>query len=176
MSGTTRDAKRARTAQRILEAAQEEFATHGYKGTTVRAIAERAGVHASLVMQHYGTKADLFAIAVQLPKDNPQGAKDHLMDVLDVRLGELPPETRALVRSMLTSPEAEASVRTFLDERVNNLEQSFEGDDAQVRALLAVSSILGLTIAQHFLKLSAFDDVPHETLVKAAHAWLSAKT
>ncbi|GAA2470528.1 TetR/AcrR family transcriptional regulator [Winogradskya humida] len=176
MTGTTRDAKRARTAQRILEAAQEEFATHGYKGTTVRAIAERAGVHASLVMQHYGTKADLFAIAVQLPKDNPQGANDHLMDVLDVRLGELPPETRALVRSMLTSPEAEASVRAFLDERVDNLTQSFEGDDAQVRALLAVSSILGLTIAQHFLKLSAFDHVPHETLVKAAHTWLSAKT
>ena len=174
VTGTTRDAKRARTAQRILEAAREEFAAHGYKATTVRAIAERAGVHASLVMQHYGTKAALFAVAVQLPGDNDQVAADHLLDVLDVRLGELPPETRALMRSMLTEPEAEESIREFLDERVRNLTKSFEGEDAQVRAVLAVSSILGLTIAQHFLKLRAFETVPREALAAAAHAWLSA--
>jgi AcrR family transcriptional regulator len=173
VTGTTRDAKRAQTAQRILEAAREEFATHGFEGTTVRGIADRAGVHASLVMQHYGTKAALFAVAVQLPSENDQVAAEHLLDVLDLRLGELPPETRALVRSMLTTPEAEASMREFLDERVENLASSFEGDDAEVRALLAVTSILGLTIAQHFLKLNAFATVPREALVAAAHAWIS---
>ncbi|MET0423733.1 MAG: TetR family transcriptional regulator [Actinoplanes sp.] len=172
MTGTTRDAKRARTAQRILEAAREEFAAHGYKGTTVRGIAERAGVHASLVMQHYGSKSALFAVAAQLPSDDPQVAADHLLDVLDVRLGELPPETRALVRSMLTVPEAEASMREFLDERVGNLAGSFEGPDAELRALLVVSSILGLTIAQHFLKLSAFERADRAALTEAAHAWL----
>jgi AcrR family transcriptional regulator len=174
VTGTSRDAKRARTALRILESAREEFAAHGYKDTTVRGIADRAGVHASLVMQHYGTKADLFAIAVELPRNDHQVAASHLLDVLDVRLGELPPETRALVRSMLTSPEAEQSMREFLDERVDNLAASFEGDDAQLRALLAVSSILGLTVAQHFLKLRAFETVPREALIEAAHAWISA--
>jgi AcrR family transcriptional regulator len=173
VTGTTRDAKRARTAQRILEAAREEFAEHGYEGATVRGIADRAGVHASLVMQHYGSKAALFAVAVRLPADDQRVATDHLLDVLDLRLGELPPETRALVRSMLTVPEAEESMREFLDERVENLASSFEGDDAELRALLAVSSILGLTIAQHFLKLSAFAAVPREALVEAAHAWVS---
>ena len=173
VTGNTRDAKRARTAQRILESAREEFAAHGYEGATVRRIAERAGVHASLVMQHYGTKAALFAVAVQLPGNDDRVAAEHLLDVLDARLGELPPETRALVRSMLTSPEAEKSVRDFLDERVENLASSFEGDDAEVRALLVVTSILGLTIAQHFLKLRAFTTVPRETLVEAAHAWVA---
>jgi AcrR family transcriptional regulator len=174
MTGKTRDAKRAATARRILEAAQEEFALHGFKGATIRSIADRAGVHASLVMQHYGSKAALFAIAVQLPDDDHQAASDHLLDVLDVRMGELPPETRALVRSMLTVPEAEAAMREFLEERIDNLKGSFEGPDAELRAALTVSGILGLTIARHFLKLRAFEDIPRESLVNAAHAWLTA--
>ncbi|MCU1527097.1 MAG: TetR family transcriptional regulator [Frondihabitans sp.] len=173
MTGTTREAKRAETAQRIVEAAQEEFALHGFDGATIRSIAGRAGVHASLVMQHYGSKAALFAMAVKLPSDDSGAAADHLLDVLGVRMSDLPPETRALVRSMLTVPEAEAAVRDFLDERVDNLAGSLEGDDAEIRAALVVSSVLGLTIARHFLKLRAFETISRESLVAEAHAWIS---
>lgn len=174
MSGKTRDARRAKTAQRILEAAQEEFALHGFEGATIRSIADRAGIHASLVMQHYGSKASLFAIAVQLPDDDRQLASEHLFDVLDVRMKELPPETRALVRSMLTVPEAEAFMRAFLDERVENLKGTMEGEDSELRATLVVSSILGLTIARHFLKLQAFENISRESLVNSANAWFGA--
>ncbi len=176
MVSTSRDAKRALTAQRILEAAQSEFATRGFAGATIRGIAATAGVDASLVMQHYGSKASLFAIAAQLPAHDQDAATSHLLDVLDVRMGELPPETRALVRSMLTVPEAESSMRQFLDERVVNLARSFEGDDAELRAALVVSGILGLTIARHFLKLQAFENIPQEALVAAATAWLTGQT
>ncbi|HEX3814291.1 MAG TPA: TetR family transcriptional regulator [Mycobacteriales bacterium] len=174
MAGNTRDAKRAETARRILEAAQEEFALHGFGGATIRSIADRAGVHASLVMQHYGSKASLFAIAVQLPVDDQEAAVEHLVDVLNLRMSELPAETRALVRSMLTVPEAEASMREFLQERVDNLAGSFEGDDAELRAALVVSSILGLVIARHFLKLQVFQKISRESLVDAANAWVAA--
>jgi AcrR family transcriptional regulator len=174
MGGKTRDAKRAETAQRILQAAREEFALHGFKGATIRSIADRAGVHASLVMQHHGSKASLFATAVQLPDDDRQAVSEHLFEVIDFRMNELPPETRALVRSMLTVPEAEASMREFLEERVENLKGSFEGQDAELRATLVVSSILGLTIARHFLKLRAFENISQESLVSSANAWISA--
>jgi AcrR family transcriptional regulator len=173
VAGKTRDARRAETARRILQAAQEEFARHGFEGATIRSIADRAGVHPSLVMQHHGSKASLFAIAARLPEDDRQAASDHLLDVIDVRMGELPPQTRALVRSMLTVPEAEASMREFLDERVDNLKGSFEGEDAELRAALVVSGILGLTIARHFLRLQAFENVSRESLVEAAGAWVS---
>ncbi len=173
MGEKTRDARRAETAQRILRAAREEFALHGFEGATIRSIAGRAGVHASLVMQHYGSKAALFAIAVELPDDDRQTASEHLLEVLDVRMKELPPETRALVRSMLTVPEAEAFMREFLEERVENLRGSFEGDDAELRATLVVSSILGLTIARHFLKLGAFERVSPESLLDAANSWVA---
>lgn len=171
MPGTTRDAKRADSARRILDAARAEFALHGFDGATVRGIAERAGVHASLVMQHYGSKAALFESAVELPRDDTGTAADHLAAVLDARLTELPPETRALMRSMLTTPEARDFMRNHLEERVENLTASLEGDDAEVRALLAVCGILGLTVARHFLELPAFDRVPPEALLRAAEAW-----
>ena len=175
MGGTTRDARRAATAQRLLRAAQEEFALHGFDGATIRSIADRAGVHASLVLQHYGSKASLFAIAVQLPEDDAQAAAEHILAVLDVRMDELPPETAALVRSMLTVPEAAASMRQFLQERVENLTRSFGGgDDAELRATLVVCSILGLTVARHFLRLPAFDRIPREALVSTADTWLAA--
>jgi AcrR family transcriptional regulator len=174
MGDTSLDAKRAATAQRILEAARQHFADHGYEGATIRGIAAGAGVDASLVMQHYGSKAALFAVAVQLPPDDEQVATEHLLDVLGVRLGELPPETRALVRSMLTVPEAADSMREFLDERVENLARSLDGDDARLRALITVSGILGLTIAQHFLKLSAFEGASRDELLVAARGWVAS--
>jgi hypothetical protein len=87
-------------------------------------------------------------------------------------MGELSPETRALVRSMLTVPEAGASMKAHLDERTQNLARSLEGEDAELRAALVVSGILGLTIARHFLELEAFEGVSREALVEAAGAWL----
>jgi len=171
MTETSRDAKRARTAQRILEAARQEFATRGFEGATIRGIAAAAGVDASLVMQHYGSKAALFTAAVQLLSDDADSAAEHLLEVLANRLRELPPETTALVRSMLTVPEAADTMRSYLDERVDNLTRSLQGDDAHLRALITVSGILGLTITQHFLKLRAFDGASHEGLLRATRGW-----
>jgi AcrR family transcriptional regulator len=170
---TSRDARRARTAQRILDAARQEFSTRGFDGATIRGIGAAAGVDASLVMQHYGSKVALFNAAVQLPGNDSAGAAEHLLEVLAVRLDELPPETSALVRSMLTVPEAADAMRAYLDERVDNLSRSLDGDDAHLRALITVSGILGLTITQHFLKLRAFDDVSHEALLEAARGWIA---
>jgi AcrR family transcriptional regulator len=176
MAITSRDAKRAVTAQRILEAARREFALRGFAGATIRGIASSAGVDPSLVMQHYGSKASLFALAVELPIDDGRVASEHLLDVLGVRLDELPPETRALVRSMLTVPEATDSMKEFLDDRVANLAGSFTNDDAELKALMVVSGILGLTITQHFLKLRAFNNVARDDLLQAAQDWLDALT
>ncbi len=169
----SRAARRAATAQRILEAAQAEFGEYGLEGTTIRRIASRANVDPSLVMQHYGSKAALFAIAIQLGEDSQGDIETHLHDVLDVRLRDLPPETKALVRSMLTAPEATESMRAFLNERVANLSRAMSGDDADLRAALIVSSILGLTIARHFLKLDALTSAPDADIARVARPWVT---
>jgi AcrR family transcriptional regulator len=169
----SRAAKRAATAQRILDAARAEFGERGLESATIRRIAQRANVDPSLIMQHYGSKAALFAVAIQLEETTPGEIEDHLHDVLDVRLGELPPETRALVRSMLTAPEAAASMSAFLNERVANLSRAMGGEDADLRAALIVSSILGLTVARHFLKLDAFAGVSDAEIARVARPWVT---
>ena len=171
---TSRAAKRAATAQRILDAARAEFGERGLEATTIRRIAQRANVDPSLVMQHYGSKAALFAMAIQLEDTGPDEVAAHLHDVLDVRLQALPPETKALVRSMLTAPEAAASMSAFLNERVANLSRAMGGDDADLRAALIVSSILGLTIARHFLKLDAFVSASDTDIARVARPWVTA--
>jgi AcrR family transcriptional regulator len=169
----SRAAKRAATAQRILDAARAEFGERGLEATTIRRIAQRANVDPSLVMQHYGSKAALFAIAIQLRETAPDEIEAHLHDVLDVRLAALPPETKALVRSMLTAPEAAASMSAFLNERVANLSRAMGGEDAGLRAALIVSSILGLTIARHFLKLDAFTSASDTDIARVARPWVT---
>jgi Tetracyclin repressor-like, C-terminal domain len=97
-----------------------------------------------------------------------------LFDVLDVRLSEPPPEARALVRSMLTAPKATNAMRDFLNERVTNLARVGHRDDADLRAALSVSSILGLTIARHFLKLDALIEISEPQIETTIREWLTA--
>ena len=170
---TSRAAKRAATAQRILDAARAEFGERGLEAATIRRIAQRAHVDPSLILQHYGSKAALFAVAIQLDEADPGEIEAHLHDVLDVRLAELPPQTKALVRSMLTAPEAAAAMSAFLNERVNNLSRAMDGDDADLRAALIVSSILGLTIARHFLELDAFAGAADADIARVARPWVT---
>jgi len=103
----------------------------------------------------------------------PDEIEAQLHDVLDVRLGTLPPETKALVRSMLTAPEAAASMSAFLNERVANLSRAMGGEDAGLRAALIVSSILGLTIGRHFLKLDAFTRASDADIARVARPWVT---
>ncbi len=125
-------------------------------------------------MQHHGSKAALFRSAVQLDAETPGDVQSHLRDVVDARVAGLPPEMMALVRSMLTVPEAADAMRDYLDERAANLAGAIGGRDAKLRAALAVCAILGLTVDRHFLRLSAFEGVSEADLADAARSWVSA--
>jgi AcrR family transcriptional regulator len=159
--------------ERILEAARVEFAANGFDGATIRDIAARAGADPSLVMQHHGSKAALFGSAVQLDAFTPSQVETHLHEVVDERVAGLPPELHALVRSMLTVPEATAAMRDYLDERVANLARAMDGDDTEVRAAVTVCAILGLTVGRHFLHLQAFDDTTDGQLARVARTLMS---
>ncbi|MDR6612057.1 TetR family transcriptional regulator [Leifsonia sp. 1010] len=173
----SRAERRAATAARILDAAQAEFGAHGAEGATIRGIARRAGVDPSLVLQHYGSKQGLFALAVRPAADlTAEGVPAHLAEVLEARLTDLSPATKALMRSMLTSAEAAAVMREYLQERTENLARTFSGDDAELRAAAIVSSILGVTIARHFLDLAPLKDADEAQIAALTTTWLSPLT
>lgn len=72
------------TRQRLLEAAVACLAEHGWAGSTVSVVAERAGVSRGAAQHHFPTREDLFTAAVEYVAEErsralralfPQGAQ-----------------------------------------------------------------------------------------------------
>ena len=57
---TVRERNSERSRARIIGAATEEFAAHGYAGARVEAIAQRAGLNKQLISHHFGGKEGLY--------------------------------------------------------------------------------------------------------------------
>jgi AcrR family transcriptional regulator len=51
--------------EHILEAAEELFAEHGFDGTSVRALAAKAGVNVAMISYYFGSKEKLFEALVE---------------------------------------------------------------------------------------------------------------
>ncbi|MGW2821424.1 TetR/AcrR family transcriptional regulator [Streptomyces sp. NPDC001443] len=62
------------TRQRLLEAAVACLAEHGWAGSTVLAVAERAGVSRGAAQHHFPTREDLFTAAVEYVAEERSGA------------------------------------------------------------------------------------------------------
>jgi AcrR family transcriptional regulator len=170
----TRDERRARSREAILEAARELFAKHGYEQTTIRVVAARAGIDPALVMQHFGTKEALFdavaqlrmGIADALPGPPEQLGERVLRHVLaDVERG--PDTGLPVLRSMLTHPHAAETVRCAVAHPEDNpLAEILAGKDAQLRAALAGTLVLGLLVGRYLLRIPEIERVSAAQLVK----------
>ena len=55
-------------AARIVAAARDEFAEHGWAGTTIRAVARAADVDPALVYHYFGSKEGLLDAATNPPQ------------------------------------------------------------------------------------------------------------
>src|SRR5215467_7751842 len=107
----SRAEQRRRTEARILDAATQIFLAAGYERATIRAVASAAGVDAGLVMHYFGSKQELFrrvidAAPVPEVSGAPGQAAEQILASLADRLVSEPIASLALLRSMLTSPEA----------------------------------------------------------------------
>lgn len=117
--------RQARRRERILEATEQLILEHGYAGTTMRAIAERADVTEMTLYNIYGTKAELAAIFFkQRTSDSfdralaakPQGGLPFLEQLVREVVASslaLPEVAREGVSIMLTHREIVVSDRLF---------------------------------------------------------------
>jgi AcrR family transcriptional regulator len=80
--GRRRQQRSTDTQQKILDAAAEEFALHGFIGTSTRVVAARAGVQHPALTYHFGNKDGLWRALMR-------GLNDSVLTTMEARLHAL---------------------------------------------------------------------------------------
>ncbi len=160
----------------ILRAARQRFASDGYAGATIRAVASDAGIDPALVMRYFGNKEGLFAAAadfdLQLP-DFTAVARGEVGAALVrhfTQRWEADDTFMALLRAAVTHEAAAKQVREVLVAQVAPTIAALSGDPKRVglRAGLVASQILGMAMCRYVIELPAVVTMSRDEVV----AWL----
>ncbi|MGA8993582.1 MAG: helix-turn-helix domain-containing protein, partial [Nocardioidaceae bacterium] len=92
-----RQGQAAQTRRAVLDAATRQFGEHGWAGTSMRAVAEDAGVSVETVYAAIGPKAELLrqAIDVAIVGDDEPVALDQRPEFATTAVGDLPTRIEA---------------------------------------------------------------------------------
>jgi AcrR family transcriptional regulator len=175
----SRAVRRRQTEHRILDIARGLFSERGFENTTIRAIAADAQVDPALVIHYFGSKEDLFARAISVTadealSDDPEEAVEQLLDRLDIKVRGLPETTLAMMRSMLTHPKAGEVARDLLDRQIGAVADAITADDESLRAAVAMTTILGVTIGRELLGVDALNRATPEQIIDLLRPCLRA--
>jgi AcrR family transcriptional regulator len=161
----SREDRRRRTEAAILDAARELFAELGFERATIRGVAARAGVDPALVMQHFGSKEGLFAASARWTVDRKRIAAAPLGDLAHTAFEDLfrtfeDPASRdgavALIRNCLTHDTARDVMRDeVICETQATVSRTIGGPDAELRAALLGSTIVGAVLGRYLLQIPA---------------------
>jgi AcrR family transcriptional regulator len=154
---------RAATRRRLLEAARDLFAEHGYDHVSVRMIAGRAGANVALVNRYFGSKAALFGEVLASesslphllegdPADLPRRLAEHIVrQIHHCPAGTVP---RILDRS-LGNPEIQPTIRRYMEQTlIEPLTGLLDGPDARIRATAAAYVLMGSGSVRRILGLA----------------------
>jgi AcrR family transcriptional regulator len=179
------------TRDAILRAARELFAAHGYDGTTLRAVAERAGVDVALSSYYFGYKADLFAAALELPVSpvvalggvlaQSERRDDLAKRLLTTLVGLWDQAGGGPLAALLRSATSQEDLlRAFIEREILPLlATAIDGEDAGVREAAAASQVVGLVMLRYVLRVEPLASAPPErvvaTVAPALQAYFSAR-
>jgi AcrR family transcriptional regulator len=165
----------------ILAAARASFAELGYDRTSVRSIAAKAGVDPALVHRFFGSKDDLLTAALTVAM-NPGERIPELMEGDPGELGdrliryffsvwEEPPSREILIgllRSAATNERAAKLLREFFGgEVLARVAAPLGLADAQLRAALVSSQLVGLALLRYIIGIEPVASASAETLTAA---------
>jgi AcrR family transcriptional regulator len=166
---------------RILAAAREEFAQHGWAGTTIRAVARAADVDPALVYHYFGSKEALLDAATTPPQrwldsvaatwTTPAGELGEAL--LRLMLGawgddEIGPVLRAI---LLTAAHEEATrdkLRRVVEGSLMGASQvGADEQDRRTRSGLISSQIMGLAMMRYVWRVESVASMSEDELVAA---------
>ena len=169
------------TREAILAAAQRSFAVGGFDRTTIRAIATEAGVDPALVVHFFGSKQRLFLAAMDLPFE-PEAVLPAILAGNRRAVGErfarfivgvLEDEQArsvltGMVRAAASEPEAARMLRELVSRRVvGSIAATLGEEDAELRATLVGSQIVGLVMARYVVSVEPLASLDPERLIAA---------
>jgi AcrR family transcriptional regulator len=172
--------------EKILDVARLAFPANGYAGTSLRGIARDAGVDPSLVVQYFGSKAGLFAAAVEWPFDADRVAAE-VHDVPPADVGyymarvflehwDRDEERNPIISSIyaaLADPAAAAMLREFITANLAlPVVTRAGGDRPQLRASLLAAQLIGFGLSRYVLSFEALASTPSEELTSILGAML----
>ncbi|GIE07089.1 TetR family transcriptional regulator [Paractinoplanes durhamensis] len=159
MTSTPRRRDADATRRRLLEAARRRFAEDGYAATTVRDIAEDAGVNVALINRYFANKEGLFEACLRHAGEELRRSSG------DVPLSEIPERIAAQLAGADDVPaQLQLLLRSSGDERADQIRRAVlresaervaeragwtEGDD---RLLLRSEIVLAATIGMAILR------------------------
>ncbi len=177
----SRAEQRRRTEARILAAASRLFVERGYERTTIREIARAAGVDGGLVMHYFGSKQELFQ---RVTHDRPvpeltgtaESVTEQILAMMADSLANEPVQSLAVLRSMLTHPQAAQAIREGAARYQAQIARPIAADDADVRAALVGAVMLGVVVSRHLLGTEALSDASPEHVIDLLRPCLRSLT
>ncbi|OBK25836.1 TetR family transcriptional regulator [Mycobacterium asiaticum] len=152
---------------RIVAAARDEFAMHGWAGTTIRAVARAADVDPALVYHYFGSKEGLLDAATNPPQkflDNvakvwttPTGQLGRaLVEVLLANWAdeEIGPTLRAILQTAAHEPTTREKLRRVVENSLIGV--SHLGNDERdrlVRSGFISSQLMGFALMRYIWKI-----------------------
>ncbi|MBL1077238.1 TetR/AcrR family transcriptional regulator [Nocardia sp. 2] len=161
-----------RTRSDLLAAAVDRLAHYGYDRTSVRDVAHDAGVDPALVYRYFGTKDALFEEAVRHRGGIDVRQCDSLDQSVRVILDHLTTASDSTSIDQLTlllhSASHDEAVRLLRDrlhiDFNDGLAAQLSGTDAELRAELIASLVLGVTLLRGTLHTRAIEAAAPEQL------------
>ncbi len=166
------------TRAAIVEAARPLFAELGLSGTSMRKVAADAGVDPALVHHYFDSKEDLFLAALAVPFDprvlltavadgGPDGAGERLLttffSIWDDETARLP--LLAIARGVLEPNGQNLLKDGFLGVVVIPMVRGLGVDQAERRAALLASQVIGLVLARYVVQVEPLASATAEELV-----------
>jgi AcrR family transcriptional regulator len=165
----------------ILDAARVSFAESGFAATTIRGVAARAGVDPALVHHYFGSKDDLFLVALQIPVDPREIAPKVFAEGFDGAAERLlrtflsvwdDPELRQPLVALVRAAMSGESGQGLLEEGWMRLvfapiTEILGPEEGPKRAELVATQIFGLVVVRYVLCLEPLASMDADEVVAA---------